>query len=259
MTNTLTAVAASLLSVTFSPEIRTAYLSRGKIVEDRPIQANGLRLEAKLGEDQRFGRVGFWHFDYSSLTPRVNRAGERFMHEFDWGATYHYDFQIADEWQLSNEVMPCWILVPHSSPTMEWWVNQSLKNPYLVPTWLMRRGTDGAKFAYFKVGVKKPISLQEANWSLIRPLTLTPGIYSELGNSSLMTLRYGKVDNGESISTGIQSFLAEIRADYKLTEHVSLYASLLQFDLINKKARRQSHKPNSRDLTILTMGIRMSF
>lgn len=259
MTNTLTAVAASFLSVTFSPEIRTAYLSRGKVVEDRPIQANELRLEAKLGEDQRFGRIGFWHFDYSSLTRRVNCAEDQFMHEFDWGATYHYDLQIADEWRLSNEIMPCWILVPHASPTMEWWFSQSFENPYLVPTWLMRRGTDGAKFAYFKVGVKKPISFCSADSDFLRPLTVTPGIYSELGNSSLMTLRYGETENGESIPTGIQSLQVELRADYKLTDHFSLYMSLLQFDLVNARARRQSHKPNCRDLTIFTVGMKFMF
>lgn len=259
MTNTLTAVAASLLSITFNPKIRTAYLSRGKVVEDRPIQANGLRLEAKLGEDQRFGRVGIWHFDYSSLTRRVNCAEDQFMHEFDWGVTYHYDLALADEWRLSNEVMPCWIIVPSTDPTMEWWVVQSLENPYLIPTWFMRRGTDGADFTYFKVGVKKPISFSDATFEILRLLKITLGIYAELGNSSLMTLRYGKSDDGGSIPTGIQSLQEEIRADYKLTEHFSLYASLLQFDLVNAKARRQSHKPNCRDLTIFTVGARMVF
>lgn len=52
MTNTLVAAGLSLLSGSFSPEVRTAYLSRGKVVDDCPIQANTLRLEAKLGADQ---------------------------------------------------------------------------------------------------------------------------------------------------------------------------------------------------------------
>ena len=83
MTNTLTAVAASFLSVTFSPEIRTAYLSRGKVVEDRPIQANELRLEAKLGEDQRFGPSAIAQAELSGLDDFHSRYEVYVLTELD--------------------------------------------------------------------------------------------------------------------------------------------------------------------------------
>ena len=70
MYDALSSVALSLLSVSFNAGVRTAYMSRGKVVEDRPVEANELRLAARLGEDERFGRVGVYHFDYSSLTDR---------------------------------------------------------------------------------------------------------------------------------------------------------------------------------------------
>ena len=259
MTNTLVAAGLSLLSGSFSPEVRTAYLSRGKVVDDCPIQANTLRLEAKLGADQRFGRVGIWHFDYSALTPRVCEGRHQFMQEFNWGVTYHYDWAVAEDWTLESEVMPYWTLFPAKDPGLEWWVIQSLRNPYLIPTWWMRRGTDGSEFAYFRVGVLKPIPFKSCGVDWLRPLTLTPAAYVEMGDSELLTARYGRDANGEELSTGVQSVIGECRADYAFTGWFGAYLSLVQFDLVNQDARRQTHKPNRRDLTILTLGVTFRF
>ena len=50
MTNILTSVLMSALSFTYQPDVRTAYISRGRISEDRPIQSNLLRLDVSLDE-----------------------------------------------------------------------------------------------------------------------------------------------------------------------------------------------------------------
>lgn len=71
----------SSVALSFDAGVRTAYLSRGKVVEDRPIEANELRLADRLGEDERFGRMGVYHFDYSSLTDRCEPRNSWFMRE----------------------------------------------------------------------------------------------------------------------------------------------------------------------------------
>ena len=256
MTNTLSAVAMSFLSATFNAEVRTAYLSRGKVVEDRPVEANELRLTARLGADERFGRTGVWHFDYSSLTPRCNPGTTWFMHEFNWGAFYHYNLEVIEDWTLESEIMPYWVLIPEVDPSMEWWVIQSLRNPYLVPSWFMRRGTEGADCTYFKLGLQKPVDFRDFG---VEGLTVTPGVFAELGNSHLMTGRYGLREDGSAIPTGIQSLIAEIRAIYRINRNFGVYAILQQFDLVNADARRQTHKPNCRDLTIFTIGCKVEF
>ena len=50
MTNILTSALLSALSFTYQPDVRTAYISRGRISEDRPIQSNLLRLDVSLDE-----------------------------------------------------------------------------------------------------------------------------------------------------------------------------------------------------------------
>ena len=256
MYDTLSSVALSLLSVSFDAGVRTAYMSRGKVVEDRPVEANELRLAARLGEDERFGRVGVYHFDYSSLTDRCEPRSTWFMREFNWGAFYHYGLEIAEGWTLANEVMPYWVLLPHKDPSMEWWVSQSLQNPYVIPSWFMRRGTVSREFTYFRLGLQKPLSFKDFGWER---LTITPGVFAELGNSALMTDRYGRKEDGGSIPTGIQSVIVELSAKYRISENFGLFATLQQFDLVNADARELSHKPNCRDLTVFTLGLSVGF
>lgn len=255
-TNALSSVAMSFLSVSFNAEVRTAYLSRGKVVEDRPVEANELRLTARLGEDERFGRAGVWHFDYTSLTPRCCPGTTWFMHEFNWAAFYQYDLGIAEDWTLASEVLPYWVLIPEVDPSMEWWVIQSLRNPYLEPSWFMRRGTEGSDFTYFRLGLQKPVDCRDFG---LEGLAITPGVFAELGNSRLMTGRYGHREDGSVLSAGIQSLIAEIQAIYMINENFGVYAALQQFDLVNADARRQTHKPNCRDLTIFTIGFTVGF
>ena len=258
-TNTLVAAAASLFSVTFSPEVRTAYVSRGKVIDDRPIQVNSLRADMKLGAEAQFGRIGAWHWGYNALTPRVNCAEDQFAAEFDWGAYYHYDLELADGWSLGNEIMPDWIIMPSADPVFEWRVSQSLKNPYVVPFWLMRRDQPSSRNCYFNVGLMKPISFRTASADWLKPLVITPMAMVEFGNSSLMTARYGRQESGGAVPTGLQAIDFELRADYAVTENFGVYVSILQFDLLNPKARRQSHKPNCRDITVFAVGVKLSF
>lgn len=256
MYDALSSVALSLLSVSFDAGVRTAYMSRGKVVEDRPVQANELRLAVRLGADERFGRAGVYHFDYSSLTDRCEPRNAWFMREFNWGAFYRYDLALAGDWTLANEVMPYWVLLPHADPSMEWWFVQSLRNPYVIPSWFMRRGTVSSDFTYFRLGLQKPLSCQGLG---LERLNVTPGVFAELGNSALMTGRYGRREDGGSIPTGIQSVLVELQATYRLSENFGVFALLQQFDLVNADARRQTHKPNCRDLTIFTIGLTVGF
>ena len=62
MTNVLTTSINSAMSFTYQGDVRTAYQSRGRISEDRPIQSNLLRLEVSLDE---WGGVGLWHWHYN--------------------------------------------------------------------------------------------------------------------------------------------------------------------------------------------------
>ena len=64
----LALVAASLLSPFFvevTPEVRSSYVSIGKLMEDRPMQITNVRAGYDAGD---FGRFGIRNWDVSSLT-----------------------------------------------------------------------------------------------------------------------------------------------------------------------------------------------
>lgn len=48
-------------------------------------------------------------------------------------------------------------------------------------------------------------------------------------------------------------------ANYRINENFRLFATLQQFDLVNADARKQSHKPNCRDLTVFMFGVTVGF
>ena len=61
-------LAASVLSPLFfevTPEVRSSYVSLGKLVEDRPMQITNIRAGYDAGD---FGRFGIRNWDVSSLT-----------------------------------------------------------------------------------------------------------------------------------------------------------------------------------------------
>ena len=109
MTPLLMAGALAPLSFFYQPDVRTAYVSRGRVVEDRPIQANYLRCDLDMGD---FGTLGLWHWNYSSLTGRRENLHRRAFHEVDGMAAYRYGLEFSEEWRLTTEVTFCWMTFP---------------------------------------------------------------------------------------------------------------------------------------------------
>ena len=98
-------LAASILSpffVELTPEVRTTYQSLGKLVEDRPMQVTFARAGYDTG---RFGRIGIYNFDVSSLTDRRADIHRHALYHTEYGVFGAYDWKIADGWTLRNDLM----------------------------------------------------------------------------------------------------------------------------------------------------------
>jgi hypothetical protein len=264
VTNVFAAAAFSALSFTFQPDVRTAYISRGHISEDRPIQSNLLRLETQPGD---WGAVGLWHWHYNSLTPRLRDKRDRQMTELDWGVLYNYSLRIADGWSLDSEFMTRWFTMlfyhhPYKGKSdhsiFEYYYDASLKNPYLIPTVRFRRGLHGQDYLYSRVGVKKPLQ-SICSW-LPEKLTVTPAFYTDFGNENMRQRRYGQYRPGGSMwGAGVMSILGEVGVSYPINRHFSVYATLQQFAIVSHDARDATHSPKHRDYTVFIAGFKCKF
>lgn len=264
MTNIFTAAALSALSFTYQPDVRTAYFSRGRISEDRPIQSNLLRLDYSLDE---WGGVGLWHWHYNSLTDRLREKRDCQFTELDWGVLYNHSLKIADGWSLENEFMLRWFTMlfyhePYKGQSdksiFEYCYESSLKNPYLMPTVRFRRGLHGQDYLNTRVGLRKPVKTD--CFGFVEGLVVTPAVYSDFGNSRMRALRYGETrPDGSKWGSGIMSVYLELTASYPINKHFTVYSTVQQFGIVDCDARDVMHSPNRRDLTVFSVGLKCKF
>ena len=241
--------------------VQSAYHSRGKIAEDRPIEAN--LVTAMMNLDFA-GELGLWHWQYHSLTPRRRETADRLFRESDWAIYYRNSYGIAKDWSLKSEYQQRWFTFPflHSEyrgdchrVDTEIWGRLTLDNPYLVPSGTIRRGLHRKDYTYFKVGLHRQFEIFE-------DLSFTPGAYMELADQKTFVQRYGKREGGGNYRTGPQALNIVLRFDYRLTDWLKLYASVTQFDIVSSQARHNTSgfgPVAKRDIAYFTVGVSVTY
>ena len=161
----------------YVPEARTAYISRGRVCEDRPVMTQLVRVDGALGP---YGRAGLWHWDVSALGNRRENLFRRSFHEVDWGFFYRYDWEIDKDWTLTSDVMKDWLTFPGARGRLrgrgdatihEYRLYEALKNPYVTPWCLIRRSTHPNDWTYYRVGAQHAFPLAEG-FSLVFSLLM---------------------------------------------------------------------------------------
>ena len=253
-------VAASLL---VQPDLRTAYISRGKVIEDRPVASALVRGQLNLGD---WGSPGIQSWDLCSLGNRRADVHRRAFNETDIGVYWHYDYSFCEEWRLSSEVVKYWVMFPGyrdpyrakktDSMINEWRVLQSLENPYVTPFYLLRRGYHPNDWFYIRAGVRHSFDLGGG-------FSLVPQWYSENGNEWLFERRYGRRQGGRKYHSGMQASNFILELAWKMSKNLSFFVSVHQFDIVSADAWRNVKANVSpcmrRDLTVGTIGCRIKF
>ena len=251
------------LSLRYVPEARTAYISRARVCEDRPVMTQLVRVDGGLGP---YGRAGLWHWDVSGLGNRRENLFRRSFHEVDWGFFYRYDWKINDDWTLTSDVMKDWLTFPgargrlrgRSDATIhEYRLYEALKNPYVTPWCLIRRGTHPNDWTYYRVGAQHGFPLADS-------LTLTPIFYAELGDERHFRRRYGPNVSGRSYHSGAQALVAQFELAWKVSDWISFTVSVTQFGLVSEDVRASimengSRGQRRRDLTVFGVGAVVKF
>lgn len=255
-----------------NPSLRTAYHSRARIVEDRPMLMTLTRAGFDTKDVGDFGKVGFWNWTVSSLTDRRATLHRHALNEMDYGVfwTYFWDFGRLDDtwsgWGLTTEVMKDWLtfegyshparLAKTNASISEWRLAQSLDNPYLTPFYLFRRGVHPTDWFYAQVGVRRTFALTDA-------LSFTPSFFTENGDERLFERRYGAKPDGGRYRSGLMTLNLSLELAWRVSDTATLYANVHQFDITNDDARdriKANPAPNARrDLTIGTVGVRFRF
>ena len=259
MTLAILAAALAPYHFTASTETRSAYLSRSRISEDRPVQVCEASFSREAGP---LGAFGIAHWCLTSITPRLQHERRRLFSENDLGTFWEKSYEITEGWTLANQATLWWLLFggyrdPEDGGTQyEVWDEVSLKNDYLVPSVLVRRGWHSSDWVYVRSGLSKPVDLKP---SLDLPFRITPGVFLETGNQGFYEFRYGELPRSRSYHRGALAVIGQLAVDYTLSENWKLYAKLQQFGLVDSDARDQTHGIHRRDLTIFTLGVQASF
>lgn len=256
-------IAAGLISpfyVDITPEVRSSYVSLGKVVEDRPMQITRVRAGWDTG---MFGRVGVYNWDVSSLTDRRSDVHRHCLYHTEVGPTWSYDIEINNEWTLKNDLMCAWTLYrgfdKESSNGDYWWwqVAQSLENPYVVPYYRMRRYVSGSYFFWFEIGVRRKFRFWEDFYVM-------PVVYVDGGNAPNYERVFGKnVNGGEWGSGGVSSVTFRIECGWSMCSWVTAFAFAEQYEVVGEDARdtnsQSSYLCAHNDLTIIGVGVRLVF
>ena len=197
----------------------------------------------------------------------MSRAGQsatrrNAYNEVDYGVYYGYALALADGWALDSTVAKKWVTLPgyrpHAHTISEWNVSQALRNPYATPYYLLRRAVDGQEWCYWDVGL-------ERSWQLLDRLTLTARVFGELGDARHFRAQYGANPNAADgrYSHGLMALNLLLRLDYAVTDWLSVFAFVHQFDVVASDARDAldaSSAPESiKDLTIGGVGLTFKF
>lgn len=251
------------LSLFVQGDVRSGYVSRGKVSEDRPVSSLYARGSLDCGP---VGSLGVMSWNLSSLGPRNTHLYRRAFHETDVALFWSYTHTFAEGWTLTTEAIRYWIMLPgYEQPYKsakanammgEWRLYQCLSTPWVTPFYLLRRSTHPGDWLYARTGFYRKFDLGHG-------FTLMAQWYAESGNNRLFEQRYGKRIDGGEYGAGIQASNLIFEMAWRATRNLSFFTGVHQFNILSHDAR-DNVKANTaltarRDLTVAMVGCRLLF
>lgn len=241
-------------------DVETAYICRGTIYDTRPYSAQYAAVEADL---DMFGVIepSIWTYSAMSSSGQSSELLRYAYAEADYLLRYYYDIELAEGWRLRNGVGKQWVTNPGfrgGHTVVDWQVLQVLQTPWLTPYWRLRIIRRPFEETYWVVGVKRSFGLCE-------DLSFTADFFGDLGDARHFANLYGPngAKPGASYHGGLQALNFVLRLDYRLVEHVGLFAFVGQFCLTSDDARdavKATKAPEARrDLTYGGVGVAVDF
>lgn len=261
----IAALSLSPFYANVAPEVRSTYVSLGKIVEDRPMQVTSLRFgldTAKAWDELDLGRFGVRGFSVSSLTDRRHDVHRHCLYHYEFGPCWDYDVRFSEDWKLKTSLTRSWTLYrgffkEASNATYHWWeFGTSLENPYVVPFSRVRRCFRGSDYLWFRLGLRRRFAL----W---HDLYLTPSIAVDGGNARNFNRVIGKFPDGGWGHGGVSSITFGLELGWKFCANASVFAFVEQYEIVGGTARDMNEASDyvaaHNDWTLGGVGVRMNF
>ena len=251
---------ASRFSFNAFADVETAYICRGAVYDTRPFSAQYAAAAADLAP---FGVVepSVWTYSAMSSSGQSAEMSRYAYAEVDYLLRYYYDIDIADGWRLRNGVGKQWVTNPGfrgGRTVVDWQALQVLHTPWLAPYWRLRVIRRPFEETYWVVGMKR-------SFDILDDLSFTADIFGDVGDRRHMSNLYGDWADahGRRLHWGLHALNVVLRLDYRLVEHVSLFAFVGQFCVVGNDARdavKATHGPEfRRDLTFGGVGVSVDF
>lgn len=248
------------LSISAYADVETAYISRGYVWDTRPYSA---QCAAGMVDFADFGKVEASVWTQSAMSGKGTSAKmSRYAYaEVDYLLRYYYDIEFTEGWRLRNGVGRQWVTNPGyigGRTLCDWQALQELNTPWITPYWRLRLIHKPIDEAYWCVGVKRSFELCDG-------LTFTANFFGDLGDNRHYRNLYGPngTKPGASYHGGLQALNLVFRLDYRLFEHVGLFAFVGQFCLVSDDARDAAKAMDAReakrDLTYGGGGVSIDF
>lgn len=256
-------ILATLVSSFFftaTSDVRTSYVSLGKLMEDRAMQYNFVHAGVGAGA---WGRFGIGDLEISSLTDRRNDVHEHGFYHSAPEVFWTHSLELAEGWKYRGKLTRGWTIYrrfdnPDSNHTYSFWMYEpSLENPYLTPFARLRRAFTCRDYFYFRAGVSHRFALGESFY-------LTPSVSIDGGNGRLMKRNYGRNACASHWgSGGVGDIVPRLEVGWKIREGVTLYAFVEQYEVVGHDARRSVDASTNRclhnDWTLGGIGFRLKF
>lgn len=248
------------LSFNAYADVESAYICRGYVYDKRPYSAQCAAAEADLDPLGIF-EASVW--TYSATSPGGHSAAmSRYAYaEADYLLRWYYDVDIEKGWRLRNGLGRQWVTNPGfkgGHTVCDWQALQVLKTPWITPYWRLRVIRRPFEELYWVVGVKRPFEIMDK-------LTFTADFFGDIGDGRHFANLYGPKRHrpDSSYRGGLQALNLVFRLDYRLMDHVNLFAFIGQFDLVSDDARKavkaSTAKEAARDLTYGGVGVSVDF
>ncbi len=224
------------LSFSAFVDVETAYVCRGFVFDTHPFAAQYVDGTANLGP---FGRFSAYTWNLTSWSSVSHSGTWRYRpNETDYGLRYAYDLEMAEDWTLTSGVAKQWVTFPGrehrgSNTVIDWQAFQSLRNPYATPYWRMRYIYKPFSELYWVVGLKRSFPL------FVDGLELTLDLFGDLGDARHCMNIFGPQPGHPHANYrgGMQSINVLVRLDYRLTDHLGVFAFAGYYGLVSDDAR----------------------
>ena len=239
--------------------VASGYLATsGAIYDTMPITTQMLYGKADFGE---WGYIDGYGWFISSLHNRQNDKHRPLLHEFEGTLCYGYKYNVTDLVHVNTKAGPLWNppIGYHGSHQNYWgpYISQSMENPYIVPYWSGFWLLEPQRRGRIRMGLRKSFAPYEH-------VSITPFAETVWMDRRRFNTRYGGDPEKDHFFGGtFATVTTGAKATWTFSDGWKLYATLMQFDIVNTQARRSVKRSDAYyakcDWPIIRVGVEYDF